>query len=273
MEPKVITEKQDLTYLKWSHGRNSSGTAGTFLKSQSTVSGEKLYYKLSNFDSEKGIVGHECVNEIIVDRLLTILGVEHLEYQLIHADVEIEGKIYETWLCASRDFKEKGESKAALDNYYQINRRDNEGRYDFCVSQGWQNYIDTMLAVDYLILNRDRHGANIEVLRNGRKKTIRIAPLFDHGVSFLFSCHSDAEIEKFNVLDDKLCQNFIGSRSTFENLQLIENKTDIFKYKLKIEDREYLFQDLGNALSASHLNKIWEMLWARWCEYEKLCNL
>ena len=76
MQQKVIVEKQDLTYLKWSHARNSSGTAGTFLKSQSVVSGEKIYYKLSNFDSEKGIVGHECVNEIIVDRLLREFKVE-----------------------------------------------------------------------------------------------------------------------------------------------------------------------------------------------------
>ena len=37
----------------------------------------------------------------------------------------------------------------------------------------------------YLILNRDRHGANIEVLRNSRKKTVRLAPLFDHGLSLL----------------------------------------------------------------------------------------
>lgn len=56
------------------------------------MSGKKIYYKLSNYDSEKGIIGHECVNEIIVDRLLSILGVEHLEYQLIHADIEIDEK-------------------------------------------------------------------------------------------------------------------------------------------------------------------------------------
>lgn len=272
MEPKVITEKQDLTYLKWSHGRNSSGTAGTFLKSQSTVSGEKVYYKLSNFDSEKGIVGHECVNEIIVDRLLTILGIEHLSYQLIHADIEIDGKMHDTWVCASRDFKEKGESKSALDNYYQINRQDGEARYDFCVRQGWKSYIDVMLAVDYLILNRDRHGANIEVLRNGRKRTIRIAPLFDHGVSLLFSCHSESDFEGFDVLDDKPCQNFIGSRSVFENLKLIQDKNMIFQTELKPEHKEYILKDLKSALSASQLDKIWEMLWARWCEYEKLCN-
>lgn len=94
MKNQVVTEKQDLTYLKWSHARNSGGTAGTFLKSQSGMSGEKVYYKLSNYDSEKGIIGHECVNEIIVDRLLGVLGVEHLGYQLIHADIDVDGKIY-----------------------------------------------------------------------------------------------------------------------------------------------------------------------------------
>ena len=273
MQQKVIIEKQDLTYLKWSHARNSSGTAGTFLKSQSVVAGEKIYYKLSNFDSEKGIIGHECVNEIIVDRLLTILGVEHLEYQLIHADIEMDGKVYDTWLCASNDFKRRGETKSALDNYYQINRKENESRYEFCVNNGWQTYIDTMLVVDYLILNRDRHGTNIEVLRNGRKHTIRIAPLFDHGLSFLCSCYSDEEIEQFDILADKPCQNFIGSRSTFDNLCLVADKTTVFPYVLKPQDKEILCADLSPVLSEMHLKKIWDMLWARWCEYEKLCNL
>ena len=273
MNRKVIVEKQDLTYLKWSHVRNSSGTAGTFLKSQSIISGEKIYYKLSNYDSEKGIVGHECVNEIIVDRLLTILGVEHLEYQLIHADVEIDGKTHDTWICASKDFKHRGETKAALDNYYQINRKVDESRYEFCVNKGWKKYIDTLLAVDYLILNRDRHGANIEVLRNGRKHTTRIAPLFDHGLSFLCSCYNEKEIEQFDILADKPCQNFIGSRSTLENLSLITEKNTVFQSKLKEQDRKILFEDLSTVLSEVHLRKIWDMLWARWCEYEKLCNL
>lgn len=53
------------------------------------------------------MIGHECINEIIVDRLLTLLGVEHLSYELIHADIEVEGKIYNTFLCASEDFKKR----------------------------------------------------------------------------------------------------------------------------------------------------------------------
>ena len=138
------------------------------------------------------------------------------------------------------------------------------------MNNGWKKYIDTMLVIDYLILNRDRHGANIEILRNGRKRTIRIAPLFDHGLSFLCSCYNDKEIESFDITADKPCQNFIGGRSTYENLKLIENKKDIFQSGLKLADREILFEDLSSALSEVHLDKIWDMLWTRWCEYEKL---
>ena len=273
MEQKVITELQDLTYLKWSHTRNSSGTAGTFLKSQSVISGEKVYYKLSNYDSEKGIIGHECVNEIIVDRLLTILGVEHLEYQMIHANIDVDGRIYECYVCASRDFKKRGETKAALDNYYQINRKKDETHYDFCKACGWGDYIDRMIVIDYLILNRDRHGANIEVLRNARKHLVRIAPLFDHGLSLLCSCYTEDEINRFDVMEDKPCQNFIGSRSTLKNLELLTNNKKVFTHKLEEQDREILFRDLQGILSDNHLDKIWDMIWSRWCFYESLCNL
>ena len=150
----IIKQTQDLTYLKWSHIRSSSGTAGTFLKSESIMEDKKIYYKLSNFDPVNGVIGHECINEIIVDRLLTTLGVEHLNYELIHADIEIEGRIYNTFLCASEDFKKRGESKIALDDYYRANAQKGESHYDFCVRCGWERYIDQMIVIDYLILNR-----------------------------------------------------------------------------------------------------------------------
>ena len=51
------------------------------------------------------------------------------------------------------------------------------------------------------------------------------------------------------------------------------NKNTIFKSKLKPQDKEILFSDLSSVLSETHLKKIWDMLWARWCVYEKLCNL
>ena len=72
IETKVILEKQDLTYLKWSHIRSSSGTAGSFLKSESIIDGVKKYYKLSNFNPIDGVVGHECVNEYPEGRSYTL---------------------------------------------------------------------------------------------------------------------------------------------------------------------------------------------------------
>ena len=122
METKVIREIQDLTYLNWSKTRGSSGTAGSFLKAYSELNGVKTYYKLSDYDTVKGVVGHESVNEIIADRLLTKLGIEHLHYQLIHANILVDGRMAETRLCASEDFKQRGESKIALDQYYNTEK-------------------------------------------------------------------------------------------------------------------------------------------------------
>lgn len=272
LETKLILEEQDLRYLKWSHVRSSSGTAGTFLKSESTIEGRKKYYKLSNFDPVKGVVGHECVNELVVDRLLNILGVEHLHYELINAKIEVEGREYRTFLCCSEDFKEKGESKEALDNFYAVNAEKGESHYDFCVRMGWQSYVDTMLAVDFLILNRDRHGANIEVLRNAREKKLRIAPLFDHGLSLIYPCSTEEEAAKYDVMEDKKCQNFIGSYSCFENLALITDPKTVFENKLQASDREKIFEGLDAVLPQVFLDRMWEMLHRRFEAFEDFSN-
>ncbi|SEM24989.1 hypothetical protein SAMN04487770_13038 [Butyrivibrio sp. ob235] len=268
--PTIIKEKQNLTYLKWSHIRHSGGTAGTFLKSSSTLGKKKEYYKLSLFDSEKGIIGHECINEIIADRLLTILGIEHLSYTLINADIAIDGRIYSTYLCASEDFKKRGESKIALDDYYRTGANPGESKYDFCVRQGFKEYIDRMIAFDYIILNRDRHGANIEVLRNSRQHTLRIAPLFDHGSSLLCSCLTPETASAFDVMADKPCNNYIGTRSCLENLEIIKGQKNLFPNQLKETDKCFLLDGLDDILPAIFINKIWDMIYERYLFYENL---
>lgn len=270
MDNKVIKDKQDLTYLKWAHVRSSSGTAGSFLKSESEIDGKKKYYKLSNYNPELGIIGHECINEIIVDRLLTLLEVPHLSYELINADIEVDGKIINTFLSASYDYKKPGEAKVPLDDYYRVNADKGENRYAFCERMGWKKDIDAMLAIDYIILNRDRHGANIEVLRNARKHTLRIAPFFDHGTSLLCFCEDDDAAKKFRVMDDKKCNNFIGTDSTLDNLHLIKDRKNVFKGKLCEDDKEILFYDLEGVLSKAFTDKIWKMIFERYKKYENI---
>ena len=272
METKVIREKQDLTFLSWSKTRHSSGTAGTFLKAEAEITGKKVYYKLSNYDKVHGVIGHECVNELIADRLLTILGVEHLHYQLIHADIRVGETPQEVWLCASEEFKQKGEDKAALDAFYDTEHLPGETEMDFCLRMGWGEYLWQMFVVDYLILNRDRHGANIEVLRNKRKRTLRLAPLFDHGLSLLFSCDTDESIAKFDVMQDRPIQSYLGSRSAWENLSLIPNGQLPKLNPLRETDRAVLLDGMDGVISECLQEAIWNMIWKRWCAYEDFCN-
>jgi hypothetical protein len=220
----------------------------------------------------RGVIGHECVNEIIVDRLLDILGIEHLHYQLIHADILISGQPYEVYLCASEDFKQPGESKIALDAYYELEKSESETPLQFCIRNGWEEYIYRMLVVDFLILNRDRHGANIEVLRNSRKKAIRLAPLFDHGLSLLFNCTDDDAAGNYNVMEDRLTNNYIGSRSTWENLKLIPADKLPKLNPLTEGHRDILLNDLDGVISQNLQDKIWNMIWNRWCAYEDFCH-
>ncbi len=269
----LILEKQELTYLEWSRVRHSSGTAGSFLKAETELGAAKIYYKLSNYDSLHGVVGHECVNELIVDRLLTILGVEHLRYQLIHADILVDGKQIETYLCASENFRRRGEEKIALEDYYELEKTPaDKDPLMFCVNRGWGDYICRMLVVDYLILNRDRHGANIEVLRDSKTRTVRLAPLFDHGLSLLAPCRTEAEIAAFNVMENKRIQSFVGSQSAEDNLSLIPKDGFPGLNALQETDRTKLLAGLDGVVPELLLSKIWEMIWRRWRHYEDLCH-
>lgn len=268
----LILENRDYTYLNWTKIRSSSGTAGSFLKATETRKGKKVYYKLSNYDSLNGIVGHECINELIVSRLLDVLDINHLYYELIHGDVMIGDKIYNTFFCRSESFRKKEERKMTFEMLFQMQRKNNETALEFAVRKGWRKEIYQMILVDFLILNRDRHGANIEIImdKNGNE---RMAPLFDHGLSLMFNCSSERDVEQYNVLEDKPVQSFLGGKSTKDNLHRILNNGFYLDKKLSVKDKNYIFEGLDEILSSRHLDKIWEMIWERWKCYENMLNI
>ena len=270
MYQDIITGPQDLRHLAWSQTRRSSGTAGSFLKSFDDYKGKRRYYKISNYDSWHGITGHECINELIADRLLSVLQIPHLHYQLIDAWIQIGEQKYRTWLCRSEDFRHYGERKIALDTYYQLERLPEESPLAFCIRNGWRTFIDQMLLVDYLILNRDRHGANMEVLQDRKSKSVRPAPLFDHGLSLLFSCKDTDSLAGFDVMEDRPVQSFVGSRSAKENLSLLSPAFLSSVHPLAETDRDCVLQGLEQALPEGFPEKIWEMIWRRWQSLESV---
>ena len=268
----IIYELQDLQYLKWSKTRNSSGTAGSFLKSYDDSGKIKKYYKLSDYDIINGIVGHECVNEIIVGRLMDVFGIEHLQYRLIHAGILINDNKIETYLCESDDFKERNEAKVALEDFYISEKNVNESPMDFCKRMGWEEYIYGMLVVDFLISNRDRHGANIEVLRDRKSKSLRLAPLFDQGLSFACRCHSKEELKDFDVMKDQKVQAFIGGNSTFENIKLIPKRYLKTLPDISDPDINDITSGLEGIMEEDYINKIREMLQRRWKYLDDIRN-
>ena len=263
---RIIKELNDLTYLDWTRTRHSSGTAGSFLKSYEKIGGDKFYYKLSNFDVRDGIIGHECVNEIIAGRLLSVMGINHLEYELVHAQVLVRGVKYETYLCRSRDFKRKGESKIALDALYDMEHLPGENPMDFCIRAGWGNFIYEMLAFDFIILNRDRHGANIEILKNGRDRKFYPAPLFDHGLSMLLTSQLP------DPLEDKRVQSFVGGGSALENLALIPGKKMPSFPGFDDQLKKIVFDGMDDIMGDGWVEAAWNFLRRRAEKYEDIRN-
>ena len=110
------------------------------------------------------------------------------------------------------------------------------------------------------------------MLRNSKEKVIHLAPLFDHGLSLLCSCTDEDAINSWDVMADRQVNNYIGSRSTWDNLKLIpEGKMPILN-SLKESDKDALLYELDGIVSGKLQDKIWEMIWKRWCAYEDFCN-
>lgn len=228
----MILELQDMTYLDWAAEKTMSGTPGCFVKIYEEAKGKRVYYKLSNYDCERGIFGRECVNELIASRLMNVLGIPHADYKLIHAKVRIGGKEQETWLSVSEDFLMPNQEKMPYEDYYNLQKEGNETPLEFAIRNGWGLSIYQMFSI--------------------------------YGNEML--------LEKADVMKDFPANNYIGERSLEHNLSLIPQNYDLKINPLREEDRMYIFDHIEEALSEKHIHKLWEMMWKRWCHFEQIRN-
>lgn len=245
------------------------------MKAREETGGSLWYYKLSCYDSYRGVYGHECANEIIASRLMDLFSVPHLSYKLIHATVLIDEEEHEVWLNRSRSFRASGEKKLAFDTFYDLEKQRSESPFDLAERFGWGQQIQHMMIVDYLIANRDRHGANIEVLRD-KEGQVRLAPLFDNGLSLVFSCYEDENrAAAFDPLQDVNANNFIGTRSLEENVRRFVSRDVLQPFlerSLTEEDVTGLLKGLETVLPETHREKIFQIIRMRWSELENLCH-
>ncbi len=263
-----ITKLTDFTNLTWTKTRQSSGTAGSYLKSYSYIGGKKVYFKLPYFDDINGLFGYEAFNEIIADRILKLLNYNHLGYNLVYALVKIGTKEYKTYLNYTYDFKEVNETKMTFENFYELNKNENEDVFSFSKRYDFIKEIYHIIIIDYLIMNRDRHGANIEVLYNSKTKKYRLAPIFDHGLSLLSPVYLDKDIEEYDITINKRVNSYIGTSSLEENIKLVPKE---FLPTIEL-DLDYIFKDIVNDDNKKYMDKARKLLERRYKEIEDLFN-
>lgn len=73
-------------------------------------------------------------------------------------------------------------------------------------------------------------------------------------------------------MEDKPVQCYIGSRSTKENLELIPKDKLPKLNKLRATDKSVVMEGLDGIISNVLQDKIWDMIYSRWCYYEDFCN-
>ncbi len=256
MEAMSNNTVKDLTKLSWTKTRESSGTAGSYLKSFSYQNGKKVYYKLSYFDPQNDLFGYESINEIIANRLMEQLGYNCLKYYIVNGKIIVNSKEYITPLVYSYDFKGPNDSKITFENFYELNKKENETIIDFAKRNNFENELYHMIVIDYLIVNRDRHGANLEVIYNSKTKQYRIAPLFDQGLSFVSPAYLESDVKAFNVLENRKVNSFLGQNDLDELIKLVPKSV----YSSIQIDFDAIFNGLEAFTPKYYLDKCKELL-------------
>jgi len=254
----------DLTNLNWATTHSGGVSYGAFYKTSETVNITKYYYKCSNFYSGQQEFGDESIYEVICSRLLNKLGLNCINCALVLAKIKINNNIYTTYVSKSENYFKEYNSRTTLENLVDI-LRTKDNNIDVIINKlGISKQIKEIIIADFITIQRDRHGENIELLEKDNKYTV--APMFDNGLSFLAPYPSKItnlnQIVNFEVMNDYPVNNYIGQRSLFGNLKYINKPIPI--NKLKPEDRRSIFYNLANTLPKEYLDKIWEIILTRY---------
>ena len=256
---------KDLTFLKWSYSSSSSG--GTYLKSEHISGNKKYYYKLPDFKYGR-FSGCETAIEVIVSRLGEYLGFPVLKYTGEMARIIVEGRESETYVAKCLDIVKRRYTAIPIVTDYLTNRlAKTESPLDYCRRIGLQEYLDYVFMLDYLVINDDRHGHNIEILYD-RDNNIVPSPIFDNGRSLTYQYGNNVRLmQNWDYKSEITVNNFVGSLSLDKNLENISRSYEL--PRLTDEAYRKIFRGLERFISREHKEIIRTALDYR---YEKMRN-
>ena len=115
----------------------------------------------------------QCINEFIVSEIWKEFSLEHTEYWVENKD------------CYCKVFTdERTDLVTAMQLMFTSTKRNHESYLDYlCRVSGTteREYLETILLLDFVVLNKDRHFNNVGFLLND--DGVRVAPNFDNGNS------------------------------------------------------------------------------------------
>lgn len=222
--------------------RNSSG--GQLLKWKIG----NRYIKTSSIDknSLQTEFMYESYAEVLVSKIEKLLGFNHVTYRL--CEVEIDSCV-KTIACESVGFKGPGQldisfGKLMLEGKIPRLYYNDRVSYNTLITSirrfgiNIEDYINSIIFLDSLILNEDRHYGNFGVIVNNHNRSVQTQPIFDNGNSLF--CHK--HIEGISYSDDLMqylkCKPFdINFNSQLELISSIKVKRQSLielKGKLKL---------------------------------------
>ena len=265
----------NLTDIQWERNLTSYTSGGAYLKATKTEGGSRYYFKLSNYDNERGFIGFESVYEYLAAKLGLFLELKVLDCEIIKANIKHNHREYITFVQKTADFLHPGMTKTAFEQLYVLERLEGESRLDFLRRQGFSERADEMLFFDYVIYNRDRHCNNLEFIKNDE---LLLSPLFDNGVSF-FAPYAGkrVEIENFDVLSNNISNSDFGTRYLEDNLGYIGNTESIVSRLEHVSENvlwEKLFLVFGDDenFPVWHRNRCMELILKRMRHVREVLN-
>lgn len=250
---KLSKRPVNLTHLTWgANPYKSIGLGGTYHKAYE----KGKHYKLSAYDDLYGIVGYESIYESLAYELLQEINISTTPYVLQYATVKVNNNSFNTFVCISDDFRLKNTKTSAI-NFYCALQHSGETPVDLFKRFGFEEELNTLFFVDFLIGNRDRHGENVEVIANG--DSLSMSKLFDNGISFLAPYGTNINsVKAFDITSDIQGNNFFGSYSLMENLNLITNKVHV--KDLSDSALDSLLYTYSEILPSVYISKIKQMI-------------
>ena len=136
--------------------------------------------------------------------------------------IVIDGREYETFVSKSLDYCKAGQTAILLVTDYKTNHFPQESPLAYCQRIGLTEFIDYTFIFDYLIMNIDRYGRNIELLYDGN--SVVSAPIFDNGRCLTAECGNQIQnILKWNYRESGMGINILKEGIEYK-YQMLLNK-------------------------------------------------